>query len=118
MKREIKFKAKRADNGEWVYGYYYEVRGESIIYSEDHSDNADSYYNDEVIPETVCQFINKTDLNDKDVFLEDIFLDEYGDAFQVIQLDCGRYGAKMLSNGYIDEFISWGKVEIIGNIHN
>ena len=29
--REILFKAKRKDNGEWIEGYYAECRGETFI---------------------------------------------------------------------------------------
>lgn len=56
MKREIKFRGLRADGKGWVYGFYYEYNGKSIISSEYHSDDADTYYNDEVIPESVGQF--------------------------------------------------------------
>jgi hypothetical protein len=32
MKKEnIKFKAKRLDNGKWVYGYFYEENGNTYI---------------------------------------------------------------------------------------
>lgn len=31
MKREIKFKAKRLDNGEWCEGYFYEENGNTYI---------------------------------------------------------------------------------------
>lgn len=58
MKREILFRGKRTDNGEWVYGY---LAGKSIIAGggEDIDDYFYSVY--EVDPETVGQFTGMYD---------------------------------------------------------
>mgnify|MGYP006867310918 CR=1 FL=1 len=34
MNREILFKAKRKDNGEWIQGYYYQIWQQAIFYGE------------------------------------------------------------------------------------
>jgi len=58
MNREIKFKAKRVDNGDWVYGYYFKCNtyNKTYIY-----DLEGLQIRHEVIPETVCQFITTID---------------------------------------------------------
>ena len=68
MKREILFRGKRIDNGEWVEGWYYELNGDSHICNEDHSDNADTYQNEKVDPSTVGQYTGLKDKNGENVF--------------------------------------------------
>ena len=68
MKREILFRGKRADNGEWIYGY---LIGNNVIVGEV-VDFDDDYFNTQfwykVDPETVGQFTGLTDKNGTKVF--------------------------------------------------
>ena len=70
MKPEnIKFKAKRLDNGEWVCGYFYEENGNTYIIENRQKEcklNRNITY--EVDPSTVCQFTGLRDKNGKEIW--------------------------------------------------
>lgn len=78
--REIKFKAKRKDNQEWVYGYYvklYNTQNKEISnriytgYSEYCCDELfEEFY--EVIPETICECTGLKDKNCVEIYENDI----------------------------------------------
>lgn len=69
--REILFRGKRVDNGEWVEGYYVCESKDStasrhfIIQNFRSGSNLDGLVEFEVIPETVCQYTNFNDENGK-----------------------------------------------------
>ena len=69
----IKFKAKRLDNGEWVEGSLTYSQGIAYIHRKE-SDKDDRCYLTpyEVISETVCQFTGITDYDGKDLYEGDI----------------------------------------------
>lgn len=74
----IKFKAKRLDNGEWVEGSLTYSQGIAYIHRKE-SDKDDRCYLTpyEVIPETVCQFTGMMDEDCNEIWEGDIVHDSY-----------------------------------------
>jgi len=112
--REIKFRGKRIDNGEWVYGYYvaYRVTGGGKLYH--YIKNTEYTY--KVVPETVGQFLEHKDVCGIPMYEGDI-LENYYEARGVIEFDTDRF---LWIHGE-----NWGeiepkrdKLEIIGIIHD
>ena len=68
MERQIKFRGKRADNGEWVQGYFVE---DGFYYIWSH--NEDDFLTQHLIdPDTLGQFTGLTDCNGKEIYEGDI----------------------------------------------
>ena len=102
--KDILFRGKRVDNGEWVEGNYYEskIRGCFILLpkikvrKKDVVVINDSFEVAEVIPETVGQCTGLTDKNGKKIFEVDII--------SVITLDTGNEQRAVVCFGnFIDE---------------
>ena len=125
--REILFKAKRKDNGEWVEGYYVydDAKNKAFICA------TRLLYEwltkvmwIEVDPETLCEFTGRCDKNGKRIWENDILmahLDEsYPEDATYETVEWGAAGwvgreANSIDRQYLDEFDT-EHYEVVGNI--
>lgn len=82
--QNIKFKAKRLDNGEWCEGYFYEENGNTYIIENRQKEsmlNRNVTY--EVDPSTVCQFTGLKDEDENDIFEGDLLAEKRFPMYEV-----------------------------------
>lgn len=121
MKRVIKFRGKRAINGEWCYGSLLQgINNHTLIY------DASISCIHEVDPETVGQFTGLHDAKGKEIYEGDIIKEDKDPTIMEIVFRDGIFfasigntrGENPYMNCALRVILDRRKTHIIGNIHD
>ena len=116
----IKFKAKRLDNGEWIKGYFYEENDNTYIIENRQKEsklNRNPAY--QIDPSTVCMFTGLKDCGGKELFENDLIHFVGHKPIGTVIWSEENY-AFMVASGneplyWLSEVLEIGKIAIVGN---
>lgn len=111
--REIIFRGKRVDSGEWVEGWLLKYEYNKMYIHKYYSVNENIWRQHEVYPETIGQFTGLTDRNGNKIFEDDVIRVDYESQYKVLYKVGGFFISEKVMLAACNDIS-----EVIGNIHD
>lgn len=124
--REILFRAKRIDNGEWVEGYYLkttlgkDIEPSDVIFVPFKINRSGQWGWIKVFSETLCQYTGMVDKNGNRIWENDIVKHEISGIIGTVKWYEEDYVGWCVDDVYVGKQQStnemWSECEVIGNV--